>query len=261
MILNCQKEPIQELKHLADSDRHSVLVEGPSGCGKSYLAKQYAAMLGISDFAVINPTVQDIRDSINGSYNLDSPIVLCIENLDCGVPAASYTILKFLEEPLSHVYLVVTCRNVNTGVPDTIVSRCACVSMSAPVDVDIENYAQVVDAARYEMMKSTPIWRAVRTFKDIDSVIRFNQSQIDYFNSLQSSLNFSDTISALAWKLGHYDDGSETDILFVINYLMCVSNSGHVRKHAIQCARELSQSRIAPHAVVAKFLFDCKYGT
>ena len=105
MILNCQKEPIQELKQLADSDRHSVLVEGPSGCGKSYLAKQYAAMLGISDFAVINPTVQDIRDSINGSYNLDSPIVLCIENLDCGVPAASYTILKFLEEPLSHVYL------------------------------------------------------------------------------------------------------------------------------------------------------------
>ena len=95
MILKCQSSALDELQNLADSDRHSVLIEGVAGSGKTYLAKQYAKFLSINDFVTVNATVNDIRKSIDTSYNLESKIVICIENLDTGVAGASHTLLKF----------------------------------------------------------------------------------------------------------------------------------------------------------------------
>lgn len=259
MILNFQKESIEELTNLAKSDRHSLLIEGPSGCGKSYLAKQYAMMLGVSDFASVNPTVPAIRETIDASYNLTSPVVFCIENLDAGVAGASYTLLKFLEEPSKNVYLVVTCRN-RYKVPDTIISRSACISMSAPIESDIKDYAEIKDAARYNLMKSYDVWKAVRTLKDVDNVLHFNQTQIDYFSEIKEACTFKDSVANLSWKLGHYNDNSETDIPFVINYIIQVCNSSRIQKHGISCIKDLTSARIASHAVLAKFIFECKYG-
>lgn len=259
MNLKFQKESIQELSILAKGYRHSVLIEGQPGCGKSYLAKQYAQMLGVSDFYTVQPTVQSIRDVIDISYGLSNSVVFCIENLDTGVAGASYTLLKFLEEPAENIYIVVTCRN-RYKVPDTIISRSACVSMSSPIESDIELYAEVKDAVKFDKFKELLLWRAVRTLKDVDTIYQFNDDQIRYFDELQEVMNFKDIVSNIIWKLGHFNDNSEADPVFVVNYIMSISKSERVRKYAISCVKDLNSSRIAAHAVLAKFVFDCKYG-
>lgn len=259
MNLTFQKNSIEELKQLAQHDRHSLLIEGSSGCGKSYLARKYARLLNIQDIAFIQPTVQSIRDALSASYDLTNPTVFCIENLDLGVVGASYTLLKFLEEPTSNVYIVVTCRN-RFQVPDTIISRSACISIPQPILSDVNAYAKHTDEAKYNTLRSMNVWKGVRGLTDVDYVYKLKNEHIDYYRDLKSIFNMKDSIANLSWKLGHYQDNTETNITFVLNYLMSISKDPHTKKHIIQCVRELETSRIASHAVLAKFLFDCKYG-
>lgn len=254
----CQESSLNELKTLADSDRHSVLIEGAEGSGKSYLAKQYAAMLDVPDFQEVQPKVDTIKESIETCLRINTPVVLCIENLDTGVLAASYTLLKFLEEPLPNVYIVVTCRNVK-HVPDTIISRSAVIVTSPPVDSDICQYASVKNDIKFNGLKNKLIWRCVRTFKDVDIVLNMTDNQLEYFNSLNDLARFNDTVSNLVWKIGHYSDNTETPVELVIRYLMELVDTQHLRKAGISCISSLNQGRIAAHAVLAKFVFEAKY--
>lgn len=258
MTFVCQKEALNQLEELSRNDRHSVLIEGVPGCGKTYLAKQYAKMLNISDFQVIDSTVNSIRESIEACYTLSTPVVLCIENLDSGVAAASYALLKFLEEPASNVYIVVTCSSMYR-VPDTIVSRSVCVVTSPPVESDIEQYASHINFERFHFLEGTKLWKCIRAFKHADIVLNMSNEQLEYFNKLDSVMKFEDTVSNLIWKLGHYEDNTETPLEIVISYIVKWCNSSHIRQSGIQCIKELSSKRIASHAVLAKFAFECKY--
>lgn len=259
MNLLFQKNSISELKQLANADRHSVLIEGSIGCGKSHLAKQYAKELNISDVIFVQPNVQDIREAMDRSIDFTNPILFCIENLDLGVLSASYTLLLFLEEPKTNVYIVVTCRN-RYDIPDTIISRCTCVSIGQPVPSDINTYANSIDSSKYNALQGEPVWKGVNTLYDVDYVYKLNKAQIDYFKNLKSEFKLTDSVSNLLWKLGHYPDNSETDIRFVMNYLMNTMRNTRIRKYIIQCVSDLSSSRIAQHATLAKFLFNVKYG-
>ena len=114
----------------------------------------------------------------------NNKVVICVENLDCGVVSASYTLLKFLEEPLPNVYIVITCRNVK-HVPDTIISRSAVVNTCPPVDIDISSYSLSKNPARFKELQNTLIWRCVRTFKDAETVLNMTSSQLSYFQNLK----------------------------------------------------------------------------
>lgn len=258
MQLVCQASAVQELNQLALNNSHSILIEGPVGCGKTYLAKQYANMLQVPDFQIISPDVQSVREAVEGCMTLDTPIVICIENLDTGVSAAAYALLKFLEEPTSNVYIVVTCTNIN-HVPDTIISRSAIVTACAPIDSDIAVYAETKNFDRYYQLKDSKLWACVRTFKDVDIVLAMNPAQISYFEKLEGLVSFKDTISNIVWKLGHYEDNSETPIDLVIRYIIGICNSPFIQRSGIDCITELSSGRVAAHATLAKFAFNCKY--
>ena len=258
MNFKCQEQPLKELDTLRLSDRHSVLIEGASGSGKTYLAMQYANMLNISDFQIILPKVDEIKTTIDACTQINNPVVLCIENLDTGVAAASYALLKFLEEPLPNVYIVVTCRNLQY-VPDTIISRSAVVVTAPPVDVDIATYSINANASKFDELKFTELWKCVRTFKDADTVLNMTPEQIMYFHKLSDITRFNDTVSNLVWKISHYDDNSECPVDLVIRYIMNIVNTAHIRKAGIECLNDLALKRIASHAVLAKFMFAAKY--
>lgn len=254
----CQEKPLAELDTLRLSDRHSVLIEGPSGCGKTYLAMQYASMMQISDFQVVQPKVDEIKSSIEACIQLTNPVVLCIENLDTGVSAASYALLKFLEEPSSNVYIVVTCRNLKY-VPDTIISRSAVVVTAPPVDADIATYSLSVNKNKFDELKLSKLWACVRTFKDAELVLNMTPEQLTYFNELSNICKFNDSVSNLVWKISHYDDNSECPIELVIRYIMNEIDTQHIKKAGIECLNDLALKRIASHAVLAKFVFNAKY--
>lgn len=259
MILQFQTEAIQQLKELAKSDRHSILIEGASGCGKSYLAKQFAQYIGVNDCYTIQPTVQSIRDTIDQLYNISDTVVLCIENLDLGVVSASHTLLKFLEEPRSNVYIVVTCRN-RYRVPDTILSRSTVVDMSYPTSSDLEDYAQITNDAKYQKLNKLPVWAGVRSLRDVDNVYKLTDEQIAYYDDIKSMLSFKDPVSTIVWNLQHYKDNTDADILFVLNFIMSITKNNGIQRKVIECVNDLNSSRLGSNAVLTKFVFDCKYG-
>lgn len=258
MIFTCQSKSIDELKLLASKDRHSVLIEGAPGCGKTYLARQYASMLNVRDFNIVAAKVNDIRDSVDSCAQLDTIVVLCIENLDKGVAGSSYTLLKSLEEPSPNMYIVITCQNINR-VPDTIVSRSTVVSVSPPTDSDLDLFARSVNPEKYLKIQKTLIWKCARTFNDAKTILSLQDNQINYILSLSEISSFRDSVSNIIWKLGHFEDKTETPIEIVIRYLMEVVNTPHVKLAGIECISDLALGRIAQHAVLAKFVFECKY--
>ena len=258
MKFACQDAALVQHNMLADSDRHSVLIEGPAGCGKTYLAMQYAKMLNVPDFQCVDPTVQAIKDTVDSSFQIGNRVVICIENLDKGVAAASYAILKFLEEPASNIYIVVTCRNANR-IPDTIISRSVAVTAAPPIESDIDEYAKSKDFAKFHQVSGSVLWRCVRTFGDADTVLHMNDTQIGYFEGLQQYISFKDSISSISWALQHYSDNTDTPIELVIRYIMEICPSATIKKAGISCLSDISAGRIASHAAVARFILDCKY--
>lgn len=254
----CQKYSLEELQKLANNDRHSILIEGPPGCGKTYLSKQYARMLDVYDFAEVAPKVNDIRESVDSCLQLDNRVVLCIENLDKGVSGASYTLLKSLEEPYPNMYIVITCRNIN-DVPDTIISRSTVVSACPPVDSDLDLFARSVNPEKYFKLAKSRIWNCIRTLGDVNIILNMSDEHIGYFNTLDDLSRFKDPISNIVWKLGHFDDKSETPVELVIRYIMEFINTNHVKRAGIECISNLAKGRVAQHAILAKFAFECKY--
>lgn len=253
-----QAKNIEELQKLANKDRHSVLIEGAPGSGKTYLARQYANMLGVQDFIIVPAKVNEIRETIDSCFQLDTRIVLCIENLDKGVVSSSYTLLKSLEEPAPNVYIIVTCQNSNR-VPDTIISRSTIVSVSPPTTQDIDLFSRSVNPDRYMKLNQSLIWRCARTFSDAQTILSMSEDHINYILSLKDICNFHDSVSNIVWKLGHFEDKSETPLEIVVRYIMEIVGTNHVRSCGIECISDLLLGRIAHHAVLSKFIFECKY--
>lgn len=261
MILKCQTSAIEDLQNLASRDRHSVLIEGVNGCGKTYLAKQYAKMLNISDFVQVNPIVNDIRKAIDMSYNLESKVVICVENLDTGVAGASYTLLKFLEEPRENIYIVVTCCNINK-VPDTIISRSSVVTVSVPTESDLHMFTSSYPEERRKIMQDRQgIWKAARNFLDVDYCMNLTSiSYCDHLADLVDLVRSKKPISDIVWSLGHYPDQTEIPTKFAIKYIISNTTDPNVKKFGIECIKDLDGSRLAAHAVLSRFVLDCKYG-
>lgn len=256
--LMCQHEALEQLNLLSSYHRQSILVEGCSGCGKSYLARHFAHLVGIQDFQIVEPKVQAIRSCIEECIQLNEPIVLCIENLDLGVAAAAYTLLKFLEEPYPKVYIVVTCRNIKY-LPDTIISRSAVVTVAPPTDSDLMIYGASVDNQKYSAISKLPVWNCARTFTDVDKLYALDTAKLNFFQSLSELGSTRDSVSNIIWKLGHFEDNSETPVELVIRYIMNDINTPFVNKCGVECIRDLNTGRIAAHAVLAKFVFNIKY--
>lgn len=255
----CQEQPIAELQSCADNNRHSILLEGPQGVGKTFLAIKFAKdILKISDYILVEPKVEAIRDAITTTVNLQVPIVVIVENLDLGVKGASYTLLKFLEEPKDNVYIVVTCRNLK-NVPDTIISRSVCITCPPPISRDIEVYSKELNSEQYDYLKDQFIWRCATSLYDAKRILELSYDQLKYFENLKTMFKFDKAIYDMSWKLLKYEDNTSTPIDLVINYIVNMCTDPTVKRAGLDCLKDLSLKRLSDNAVISRFLFECKY--
>lgn len=257
MKFDCQKEPLIELYQLSKSRRQSVLIEGATGCGKSYLAFRYGDMLDIRDKVTVDPIVSNIRSTIESLINVDNDVLICIENLDKGLIASSNALLKFLEEPPSNIFIVVTCSNIYK-IPDTIRSRSTVVSVSFPSKIDLKNYMVSRDSEFFKILSSYKISRCIKTFKDADILMNMNESKLVYLDEL-SKLDFSDSISTSSWKLSHFPDNSGTPISIVIYYIMSLTKNRNIHRCCISCLDDLIQGKIPSHIIISRLCMEIKY--
>ena len=86
-----------------------------------------------------------------------------------------------------------------------------------------------------------------------------NDEQIKYFNQLDRMMSFSDTVSNIIWKLGHYEDNTEIPVGLMMQYIISNTPSKTVRRAAIRCMSDISLGRLAQHACLARFVFEAKY--
>ena len=259
MKLTCQQEAYSALMNLAKSNSHSVLITGTRGCGKTWLSREYGKLLNVDDFVLVSPTVAAIREVGDACSVLTTPIVLCIENLDTGVNAASQVLLKFLEEPRNNVYIVVTVRNIDS-VPATIRSRSKLVTVAVPRDTDKHIYAaEKLSKVDYQKIAASPIFKACSGFSDIDEMAALSVDQLGYLTDLVKCTRSADSISNLTWKLNHYPDNSPIDLNLALRCIHATTSSAVVRQLCAERIADLELGRIAPHAIAARFLFDCKY--
>lgn len=255
MIFSQQQSALEELRIAANSNIHSILLVGPEGCGKSILAKEYGKLLNISDTVTVLPTVSDIRSAMETCMRLGSPIVLCIENLDVGVSASSATTLKFLEEPPSYVYIVVTCRNINK-IPETIPSRCCTIDVGAPTSSDLLQY---ITSKSSNIVLDNDLVKSLRSFSDIDNYLELTAVQRAYIESLNFEELCKRPVSDIVWKLGHFQDNSVIPIQLILSYLIYIAPTQTIQRAGISCASDISRGAIASHAALAKFAFTMKY--
>lgn len=256
---SCQINPWKELEDCAAHNRHSILLEGPQGVGKTYLAIKFAKeLLHISDYMLVEPKVDEVRNAVQTGINLQVPLVVIVENLDLGVKGASYAILKFLEEPKDNVYIIVTCRNLNQ-VPDTIISRSVCITCPPPIRSDIEVYSKELNSEQYDYLKHQPIWKCATSLYDAKHILELSYEHLKYFEGLKSLLKFDGTVYDMSWKLTRYDDNTPTPIDLVINYIVNITGDNSVKQAGLRCLKDLALKRLSDNAVISKFLFDAKY--
>lgn len=253
----CQSQAIEELNQLSESDKHSILIEGPSGSGKTYLAHEYSKLVGSEDFLVIKPTVDDIREATEKSRELENKIVLCIENLDSGVVAASHALLKFLEEPSHNVYIVVTCIEISR-IPDTILSRAMQVVVNPPTSHDLLTYANAVDATKY-LTISEKLKRTCHSFGDLATLYKLTLPQSEYLNAIDN-LIFTGPVNDVVWKLSKYPDNTPTPITIVLRICLDLMKDNYHKERCIESLNEVSLNRISLHAILSKFVMEVKYG-
>lgn len=258
MNMQCQQPALDVLDRLVQSDQHTIIITGNSGSGKTYLAKKWGTLLNIPDFFLCNPTVSDIKSTIDLIVGDKSPVVFCIENLDAGQVKAAYPLLKLLEECPEYLYICVTCVNIR-DIPDTIISRCSVVDIGNPTASDLDQYARSIDSIRYNMLKDQLIWKCVRGFNDVQEILGFDANKLDYFTKLRELLPFNDTISNISWKLQNYPDNSKTDLTIVIRYMYHLFETAHDKRSCIQCLDDLGRGTISKNAVLSKFILENKY--
>jgi replication-associated recombination protein RarA len=256
MELKCQQETIEQLTACYNADVHSIILYGQHSSGKTYLSKKYADMLGIEDFYIIPPKVVDIRETIEECYQIDTKVVLCIENLDLGVIAASSTLLKFFEEPAPHIYIIITARSLKR-IQDTIISRSHVIGVNIPTDADLVSYAEEKYPDQYRLYSNRDLWKSIKTFDDVDVISAMDSDAINYIESIPELCFKATCVSDALWSLQKYPDNKgDTPIDIIIRYI--VYKYPALLYHGAECIRLLEQKRISNFAILSKFLFNIR---
>ena len=257
MVVESQTGAIEALRAFAKSDKHSLIISGESGVGKTYLAREYSQMLGISDFVVVKPTVDELNETMDSVAGLDNKICVCIENLDLGVVATSYTILKFVEEPRNNIYIVITCRNID-AVPSTILSRCMSVVIPNPSKDDIVEYCKIYHFEDYARLKNHLIYKCIKTMGDVEAVLSLKPDELEYFGNLSSVIAFSDSTSSIVYTLSHYPNKGKTPINIVLRYILLLAKDPAIQRFTIMCLDEIKNAHIAEWCALAMYVMRCK---
>lgn len=254
---DCQRNAYNLLGNYAKLDKHSIVLEGYSGCGKSYIAKQYARLANIDDVVEVPAKVNDIKDSFINFLSLENKVLFIIENLDSGVPACSYVLLKFMEEPRNNMYIIVTCRDKN-NIPDTILSRSMTASIGPATESDISKYKNFM--YKDKTVSNYILDSCAKNFSDVDEIYNLTEEQVNYYSMWNNLKVFESAVNQISWKLGHYSDGKEITSNLLIKYLMSVNiNNEHIFNSCRKCLDSLNDGKIARYLTLSKLAFDIKY--
>ena len=260
MLLEFQQDALSYLKSLADNDIHSVCISGISGSGKTYLAHEFAKMKHIDTFQIVSHKVDDLKSALYASYSSEDRQVVCIENLDSGTSAASQVILKYLEEPKSNVYVIVTCCNA-AKLPSTIRSRSVSVGLKPPAEQDLWKYAESIVSNRSvsSYLKNSDSGLFTSICKSLDAVKLLNSMKLEdlqHYESFTSREFWNKTPDQIIWSLGHFADGSAIDLSISLRLLY---KAFDYDRSVLDAMLDLESGKLSSTAVLGNLVLKLKF--
>lgn len=257
MKLKFQENALKDLEYIADKDSHSILISGIRGSGKTYLASQFAKMKNIPTFHSVMPKIADIRTMMVQSMTLSDNQVICIEDLDDGAYGASQALLKYLEEPLQNVYVIITCNNVSK-LTNTIPSRAISVNVKHPLNEDLVSFAKYQNFGKYKQIYDSLVFKSCKSLSDIKAALNFTNDQIQYFDNYKSDNFLKGNVDSLIWNMSHFDDNQPCDPTWCFKCILCGNCSIIVKKAAIDALLSLEEKRISKTAILGEFAMRVK---
>lgn len=250
-----QEEAVSMLKKASESDIHTILLHGESGCGKTYLARKYAKYVNAVDFAVITSKMDSVREFMDTVYDSDEKIVVCIENLDSAVSGVAQAILKFLEEPPKHVYIIVTARDVN-AVPNTIISRSMMIYVPHFQFNQLMQYAKETHGLRADSI-ANDLKTYCRNPADVDFIMKLQDSDLWYLNDVYKYASGEYPIATITWKLQSFPSGEKIPIRMMIRSLY--RSASDDKKRMILCYESDIGSGVPDHVILSAIIMNLKY--
>lgn len=99
---------------------HTILIEGKKGSGRHTLYKDLCTLM---DSESTDLRAMGINDKTINELILSPTVHFCLLDLDGISIKEQNTMLKFLEEPLNHCYIVLLCEDSTQVIP-TVLNRC-----------------------------------------------------------------------------------------------------------------------------------------
>lgn len=252
MDLGFQEFALERLRYIAKNDNHSVLISGIRGCGKTYLASCFAKMKNIDTFHSVQPKISEIRNALDDSYSLDDNQVICIENLDDGVVAASQALLKYLEEPRKNTYVIITCVN-EASLTNTIPSRSISVHVNPPSDKDLSAYLHRVcpDPKRVE---GSVAFESCKSISDVKYLSTLDYTKVRYYDKFATNAFFKKSTDSVLWELTHYEDNSKCDPVLALRCVLAGECDYNLKLNALDSLIVLESKRCSEYSVLGNFV-------
>lgn len=115
-----QHNLLNSIPNSLDKFPHTVLLEGRKGSGRHHVIKEITTLLNVKDVDLKELGIN--KDTINDLI-LSPTTHFCVLDLDGVSIKEQNVMLKFLEEPLNHCYVILLCEDSSQVIP-TVLNRC-----------------------------------------------------------------------------------------------------------------------------------------
>ena len=124
-----------------------TIIEGEEGSGRLTLAKKIIEMLNATG-VIIGIGKDEIRETIENAYKVQSTTVYIIRNADDMNVSAKNSLLKLVEEPPNKAYFIMTLKDANNTLA-TIRSRGTLLKMAPYSTEELRNFTTDETILRY----------------------------------------------------------------------------------------------------------------
>lgn len=155
--------------------RFSIIV-GAEKSGKQTLCKEISKLLNTEIF-VSGIKIDEIRETIELSYNQSSPLIILFPNADNMSLGAKNSLLKITEEPPKNVYFILTLTSIDNTLP-TIKSRGTVFNLDNYTKEELLEYRKY---RGYNQSNDDIISKICETTGDVDEIFSYNISEFYNF--------------------------------------------------------------------------------
>lgn len=220
LIYECQKKLKNKIDEYDVSNfPHTVLLFGEYGCGKHTFANYISNKLITELFDISNSITLDTIDDILTSAERKSYLI----DIDELTEKQQNMILKFIEEPLDNIYIILICSNI-FNLLDTVKNRCIIFEFEKYTTENLSLFLQQEDDVRTIELCHTPGQLKLYRNCNIDNVINLCNKIV----TLIDKASYSNTLS-IADKI-NFDDEYDKIHIDVFMSILIASLLKHIEK-------------------------------